>query len=71
MYWRHILCNLVDGYIQKNSKIKKLLQESKELNIICKNCIKKKQKVKKAIVDTQLKNKNIIFGNDSNGVKDV
>ena len=45
-------------------KLSKLLQEAKEFNILLRDFMKIKQELEKAIVETQRKYKDIIFGND-------
>ena len=42
----------------------KLLHEEKALTLPCRNCIKTERELDKAIVKTQQKYKDIIFGND-------
>ena len=42
-----------------------LLQEGKELNIPRRNCVKTKQELEKAIKDTIIRYKEIVFGADS------
>ena len=39
-----------------------LLEKAKKLNIHCQNCMKTKQELEKAIKDTIIKSKEIIFG---------
>ena len=68
---RQIYCNLAEGYEKKLSKktLSKLLQEAKQLNIPLRNFMKAKQELEKSIFETQLKYKDIIFGNHSRGCK--
>ena len=42
-----------------------MLQEAKELNIPRRNCVKTKQELEKAIKDTIIRYKEIVFGADS------
>ena len=67
-FQRQILCNLVEGY-KKNKWARrhlwKILQEAKELNIPHRNCMKTKQELEKAIVDTQRMYNYNIIGNDT------
>ena len=50
--------------MSKNA-LSKLLEEAKELNMPRRNCMKAKQELQKAIAETQLKYKDIFFGNDA------
>lgn len=43
----------------------RLSQEAKESNILCRNCMKTKLELEKAIVETQCKYQVIIFENDT------
>lgn len=53
------------GYKKMSQKTSsELSKEAKELNIPHKNCLKTNQDLEKAIIETQLKCKYIIFGND-------
>ena len=49
----------------RKKTLPKLLQEAKELNIPYRNCMKTKQELEKAIIETQRTYKYIIFGNDT------
>ena len=52
-------------------KLSQLLQEAKDLNILCRNCTKTKQELEKAIVETQCKYRGTIFGNDPPNVENA
>ena len=61
----NLFCYQVKGYKRNKQSRKKLRQESKELNIPRRNCMKMKKEFEKAIVETQHKYKDIIFVYDS------
>ena len=50
--------------MSKNA-LPELLEEAVQLNILRRNCMKVKQELEKAIAETQLKYKDIFFGNDA------
>ena len=61
---KKVFCNLLEGYKKINEQ-DDIVRESKESNILRRNCMKTKQELEKAIKDTIIKYREIIFGADN------